>query len=156
MTSYQMLEPTEGVPHSKVGRSFLKRNLARDFDVNSILSDDRQELRIDVTTYRIIFTYHGTLGKPFMYEKKVSKDEMAYAEERLKKEKAKRDERMREKFVTGASWMKELSDDEVERRKVAWQRGLDEGLWKMEESLNGLPVSAASGGGDAMAVDTEM
>jgi histone deacetylase complex regulatory component SIN3 len=150
-----MLDPTEGVPHSRVGKPFLRRNLAKDVDVNTILSDDRQELRVDVTTYRIIFTYHGTPGKPFVYEKKISKNEVAYAEERLKKEKAKRDERMKEKIVTNAAWTRRQSKDEVERRKAAWQMGLDEGLWKMEESLIGLPANEASSG-DAMAVDARI
>lgn len=150
-----MLDPTEGVPHSRVGKSFLKRNLAKDVDVNTILSEDRQELRIDVNTYRIVFAYNGFSGRPFVYEKKISKNEMAFAEEALRKEMAKRDEKMRENFVTNTAWMKDLSEDEVERRKVAWQKGLDEGMWKMKESLKGLPANVSSTI-DAMAVDGAM
>ena len=88
-----------------------------------------------------------------MYEKKISKNGMAFAEERLEKEKAKRDESMKAKFVTNAAWMKWLGEGEVERRQAAWQMGLDEGLWKMEESLKGLPTNDGSGG-DVMAIDT--
>jgi hypothetical protein len=151
-----MLDPTEGVPHSRVGKSFLKRNLVKHVDVDSILSEDRQDLRIDVTTYRIIFTYNGVPGKPFVYEKKVSKNEMAFAEETLAKAKSRRDDKMREKFVDHTAWMKGLGADEVERRNLAWRKGLEEGLWKMEESLllevpANAPISA-----DAMAIDARV
>ncbi len=147
-----MLDPTEGVPHSRVGKSFLRRNLAKNFDVDTILSDDRQELRIDVNTYRIIFIYNGVPGKPFVYEKKMSKNEMASAEEAFKKALVKRDEKMREKFVINTPWMKDLSADQVELRKSAWQQGLEEGLWKMEENLNKVLTNAETAG-DAMVVD---
>lgn len=151
VTSYQMLDATEGVPHSKVGKSFLRRNLAKDVDVNSIVSEDRQELRIDVTTYRIIFAYNGVSGKPFVYERKVSTNEMAYAEDALRKERAKRDKKMKEKFVTNVAWMKDQSHEEVEHRKSAWQKGLTEGLWQMEESLKGFPAMAPTGGDGMLA-----
>lgn len=121
--------------------------------MNSIMSDDRQELRIDVTTYRIIFTYNGIPGKPFVYEKKISKNKLAHAEEAMKKAKAKRDEKMKEKFVDKVAWMKDQSERDVGRRKAAWQKGLDEGLWKMEESLNEPPREILTSG-DAMAIDT--
>lgn len=150
-----MLDPTEGVLHSRVGRTFLKRNLGGIVDVNSILADDRQELRIDVMTYRIIFTYNGIPGRPFVYQKKISKNEMAYAEEGVRKEMAKRDEKMKKKFVTKAAWMRDLSSDEVERRNAAWQKGLEEGLWKMEESLKE-PVANTVTSGDAMTVETDI
>jgi hypothetical protein len=148
-----MLDPTEGVPHSRVGKPFLRRNLAKDVDANAILSEDRQDLRIDVSSYRIIFTYNGIPGRPFVYEKKTSKNEMAVAEVALKKAKAKRDGKMKEKFVTNAAWMKDQSGDEVERRKAAWQKGLEEGLWRMEENLKAAPTGAATSG-DAMVFDT--
>jgi hypothetical protein len=151
-----MLDPTEGVPHSRVGKCFLKRNLAKHVDVDSILSEDRQDLRIDVTTYRIIFTYNGVPGKPFVYEKKVSKNEMAYAEETLAKAKARRDEKMREIFVHNAAWMKGQSAGEVEQRNTAWQKGLKEGLWTMEESLKELLPTNAATRGDAMVVDARV
>ena len=150
-----MLDPTEGVPHSRVGRSFLRRNLAEDLDVNTILSDDRQEIRIDVTTYRMIFTYNGVPGKPFVYEKKISKNELAYAEEALKKAKTRRDAKMKEKFVANTAWMKDQSASEVERRNAAWQKGLEEGLWEMEESLKGLPTGTVTSG-DAAGIDAEV
>ena len=140
VTSYQMLDPTEGVPHSKVGKSFLRRNLAKDVDVNTILSDDRQELRIDITTYRIIFAYNGVPGKPFVYEKKLSRNEMANEENALRRTKAKRDQKMKEKFVANTTWMKDQSHVEIERKKGSWQKGLTEGLWHMEGSLMGLLV----------------
>jgi paired amphipathic helix protein Sin3a len=152
VTSYQMLDPTEGVPHSRVGKSFLKRNLAKDIDVSTMLSDDRQELRVDVSTYRIIFTYNGIPGRPFVYEKKISKNEMAYAEDALRKEKAKRDAKMKEKFVDRAAWMKDQSEEEVEGRKAAWKKGLEEGLWQMEENLGRTLVNAGTSGG-AMVID---
>lgn len=132
-----MLDPTEGVPHSNVGRSFLRRNLAKDVDVNTILSYDRQELRIDITTYRIIFAYNGVPGKPFVYQKKVPRNEMAKEENALRKTKAKRDKRMKEKFVTHAAWMKDQSHEEIERRKGLWQKGLTEGLWHLEGGMMG-------------------
>lgn len=150
-----MLDPTEGVPHSKLGRVFLRRNLAKDVDVNNMLSEDRQDLRIDVITYRIIFTYNGIAGKPFVYEKEISKNEMAFAEDALKKQKAKRDQKMKEKFVTQTPWMKDQSKDGVERRNAAWRKGLEEGLWKMDESLKGLPADVATGD-DAIMVDGVM
>jgi paired amphipathic helix protein Sin3a len=156
VTSYQMLDPTEGVPHSRVGKPFLKRNLVKHVDVDSILSEDRQDLRVDVTTYRIIFTYNGVPGKPFVYEKKVSKNEMAFAEEALAKAKTRRDDKMWEKFVDHTEWMKGLNADEVERRNLAWRTGLDEGLWKMEESLiQEIPANAPASA-DAMAVDARV
>jgi paired amphipathic helix protein Sin3a len=152
VTSYQMLDPTEGVPHSRVGKSFLRRNLTTDLDVNTIHSDDRQELRIDVSTYRLIFTYHGVPGRPFVYEKKSSKEEAERADTSLKKARDKREEKMREKFIKGAAWMAEDQPvGAIERRKNAWQRGLDEGLWKMGEFLTASPASsvAAGPGGNA-------
>lgn len=147
-----MLDPTEGVPHSRVGKSFLKRNLAKDVDVNTILSDDRQELRIDVTTYRIFFTYNGISGRPFVYQKQMSQNERAHVEEALVKEKGRRNEKMKEKFVMNTAWMKDQGTEEVEHRITAWQKGLQEGLWKMEETLKALPAASAASG-DAMAVD---
>jgi paired amphipathic helix protein Sin3a len=155
VTSYQMLDPTEGVPHSRVARPFLKRNLAKHVDVDTILSEDRQELRIDVSTYRILFTYIGAPGKPFVYEKKISKNEAAYIEEAMRKAKAKRDEKMMDKFVTHAAWMKDESAEEIERTNAAWQKGLQDGLWKMEEDVTGGSTSAVAGG-DVMAVDVGM
>lgn len=156
-----MLDPTEGVPHSRVGKPFLRRNLAKDVDVDAILSDDRQEIRVDVSTYRIIFTYNGVPGRPFVYEKKRSRNEMAFAEDALAKEKVKRDQKMRERFVNNTRWMKALSSEEIGRRDQAWQMGLEDGLWKMEGGLTaGEPVDGTSGGAgggggsDAMAVDT--
>lgn len=154
-----MLDPTEGVPHSRVGKPFLRRNLAQDVDVDAILSDDRQEIRIDVNTYRIIFTYNGVPGRPFVYEKNRSRNEIAFAEDTLAKEKVKRDQKMTEKFVNNTGWMKGLSPEEVEQRNQAWRMGLKDGLWKMEDGLTAGgsvdgPSGGAGGGGDAMMVDT--
>lgn len=130
-----MLDPTEGVAHSRVGRTFLRRNLAKDVDVNAVVSDDRQELRIDVTTYRIIFTYNGIPGRPFVYEKKFSESEMASAEKSLSQARAQREEKMKEKFVRKTGWMKDVGEEEIRRREAAWQQGLEQGLWKMDQSL---------------------
>lgn len=139
VTSYQMLDPTEGVPHSKVGKSFLKRNLGKDADVNKILSDDRQEVRIDVSTYRIVFIYNGMTGKPFVYLTTTTPDEQVKIDEKMKAATKERTEKMQEKFVTNTSWMKSESKEAVERTTAAWQKGLKEGLWKMDEFLKQSP-----------------
>ena len=138
-----MLLPTEGVLHSAVRRTYLKRNLPHDFDLNTAVSQDLQELRIDINTYRIVFTYNGVAGHPFTYQKKVSKNEMARTEESLLRAKAERDKKMATKFVNDNKWMQDESEDAIKRRKDAWSEALEVGIWKMGDILDKANAAAA-------------
>ena len=129
-----MLDPTEGVPHSKVGSSFLRRNLGKDIDLNKLQSEDRQELWIDVSTYRIFFTIKGVAGRPYVYRRLCTEDEGRQEDEALSRQTAKREEKMRQKFVNRVGGISALSEDEAGHRLAAWERALREGLWTLDES----------------------
>lgn len=131
-----MLEPTESLALSKCRQVFLRRNLPTEFDLDTISGMDLQELRIDVKTYRLIFTYTGELGQSFWYQMVVTPEQREKNTRAAERESKRRSGIFEEKFVKNPKWMGQEGEEAGQRRLAAWDEAVQTGLWKMGELLD--------------------
>ncbi|RMZ83954.1 hypothetical protein DV737_g1313, partial [Chaetothyriales sp. CBS 132003] len=133
VASYSMMDATEGVDQAALAKSYLKRNIAP----QSVNPDD---------TYRNVYkdmkhfddqsaivargTYKMYLTSLFGFERKHRP-----VARRYDRENRESNESFRGKFVMNTTWMKDQTQEDVERRKAKWDDGVKHGLMGFEETL---------------------
>ncbi len=122
ISSYCMIEPTEGVPLSRIQVPFLKRNLppkksssstedeeSQDSILDSSISRENLVVRISVNSYKILYDqdtedFFAKRDWPWRGES-----------EGVKETKEKRKRVFGEKFVTNPKWMSDMEEGDVEK-----------------------------------------
>jgi len=133
ISSYMRLEPTEGVPRSRMQKSVLGRNLpSLDPEVDQSNMPNRvvasQELASSICVLSFKTIWRPGTSEYFIYDRRPSAEEArqehAHLQQRLTQH---REARLKEAFVHNNSWMKGLSQDEVQQAKNAFQTLVDGG-----------------------------
>lgn len=140
LASYQAVEPTEEVDHAKVQYPYLKKRLAKVEDLTEqddrldvVKHSDKITVSISPQTYNITFINSEPFGTggvqyfalPGTIRAGVSKS-TPQPNEQYKVLNDERRERAQEKLVRNNTWMRDLSRDEVDSKKVAFKKGIEE------------------------------
>lgn len=145
ISSYMRVEPTEGIPRSRLQKTVLARNLPSS-DVDSddgtapkpIRFEENLVLRICLNSNKIVWE-EGT-SEYFIYSTEPeSEAQKAEAAERAAALTENRSQRFREKFVMNSPWMRDVNQDEVQKANEKFQKWIKDGV---------APTSDARGEGD--------
>ena len=129
VASYMAVEPTEELDYSRLRYPYLKNRLSKIEDLGEddrfeqIKSVDRITVQIHPQMYTMKFIAtepYGTGGVQYFSQIDPSTSNNT-TEEDSSAQVQSRTERAQELFVRNNVWMKDLSRDEVEARKVAFQ-----------------------------------
>ena len=155
ISSYIRIEPTEGVPRSRLHKSVLTRNLpstdAESEDNNAqpkpILFSEDLTLRVCVNTYKIVYKNPGSeyfiyTNKPLTYDPKTKE---STARERLRKFETIRNERAKEKFEMNNRWMRGLDRDAVAKVNSDFKKWMDEGIVPGSDAPAPVPADVEMG-----------
>ncbi|RYP45765.1 hypothetical protein DL768_007941 [Monosporascus sp. mg162] len=149
ISSYMRVEPTEGVPRSRLQKTVLARNLpssevdSDDGEVPKPLKfDEGLVLRICLNSNRIVWE-KGT-SEFFVYATEPDdEEEKAKLEEHTTAVREHREQRFREKMIMNNSWMRGMSQDEVQKANDKFQKWFKDGVTPT-------PVVGKAENGDAM------
>jgi paired amphipathic helix protein Sin3a len=137
MSSFERVEPTEGIDRDHLQKSVLLRNLpasgVEEGSYNSrkaLIYEENLGFQVCMNTLKMIWTTGGS--EYFIYADKPLTT--GAARSRLQKFEDARTQRFREKFVMNANWMKGLDHDQVQKITLDCKKWIDEGI---------LPGSAA-------------
>ncbi|KAI1855557.1 hypothetical protein JX266_000422 [Neoarthrinium moseri] len=134
ISSFMRVEPTEGVPRSRLQKSVLARNLPSS-DVDSddgnvpkpLQFEENLVLRICLNSNKIVWE-EGT-SEYFIYNTVPElPEEKAAADERMSALHEHRDQRFKEKFVMNSPWMRNVNQDEVQKANEKYQNWLKDGV----------------------------
>lgn len=134
ISSYMRVEPTEGVPRSRLQKAVLARNLPSS-DVDSddgnipkpLQFEENLVLRICLNSNQIIWE-EGT-SEYFIYNTAPeTPEEISAAAERASVITNHRSEVFREKFVMNSPWMRNATQDEVQKTNEKYQNWVKDGL----------------------------
>jgi paired amphipathic helix protein Sin3a len=128
VASYTMSEVTEGVDQAQMHLPYLLRNIAPQssnldqayHDVfGNITHFDTQTAFISPDTYKLLLSHEYTFyrhgvkaGKQYQYEKIEGND------------------RFKDRFVRNVEWMKDKTQEEVDKINGEWRDGVDGGSWQ--------------------------
>ena len=137
VSAFSMMEPTEGIPWSKVKTPFLTRNLpTHDIEwddaygeiMESIESKEDFQTRVTPDSYQLHFTGYNYLWRKDRYLKPAKEtDEATIGEEAGETATEKRNAKFEDLFVRNTVWMKDRSGEEVDRMKTQWQKWINNG-----------------------------
>ncbi|KAI9812481.1 MAG: Transcriptional regulatory protein sin3 [Pycnora praestabilis] len=138
ISSYTMVEPTEGVPLSRVHDPFLRRNLpdkesgdANDTDgYKSLLPNTNSEnlvIRVCVHSYKMLYEPHT---EEWWLQDHAFDEQVAADAENIKKT---RNTRFEQKFISDNIWMKELGAADVARKNEQYHKWVAEGVVGQED-----------------------
>lgn len=149
ISSYLRTEPTEGVDREKLSKVVLNRNIpsneteSDDGSVPKAVSFD-ENLVVNICLRSSKMVWDAGSSESFLSN--AGPTTKAEAEEREKNRKTatlQRAHKLRERFVMNNSWMKDLSQEEVEKQKAAYQKWADEGVVDGEAPREGADVEMA-------------
>lgn len=140
LASYQAVEPTEEVDHAKVQYPYLKKRLAKIEDVaeqddrlDVVKHSDKITVSISPQTYNITFINSepfGTGGVQYFTLPDTIRtgvpEGTSQPNEQFKALNDARRERAQEKLVRNNTWMRDLSRDEVDSKKAAFKKSIEE------------------------------
>lgn len=134
ISSYLRTEPTEGVPRSRMHKVVLTRNLPsgdadsdNDYQPKAISYKEGLGVKVCLNTSKIMFE-KGT-SNYFIYNIAGSSEEdRAEHAHRSKVISEMRNAQFIEKMAMNSPWMKNLSQEEVQQAKEAYQKWKDEGI----------------------------
>ncbi len=150
ISSYMRVEPTEGVPRSRLQKSVLTRSLPSASDVDSESGDTRKPLvyseglvlRICLNSYKI--KYENGTSEFFIYNTNPETDkEKAKHQDLLLRRQERRKQLFREKMVMNLPWMKDLSREEVQKKTDDWKKWIDEGILSTAIAVQGDDMDTA-------------
>jgi paired amphipathic helix protein Sin3a len=149
-SSYISVEPTEGVPRSKLSKVVLTRNLPSgetDSDDGSIsrpLSYD-EGLVVSICLRSSKMVWGAGSSESFICTKAPpSAEAKAQHDKKVEMVTKHRAYKLREKFVMNNSWMRNLAQEEVEKQKADYHKWAEE------------PVMAEDGFGGAAAASADV
>ena len=134
VASYMAVEPTEGIAFNKLRHPYLAKRLAKLEDLNdddrfdTLKSDDKITVSIFPQNYTMKFIASepfGTGGVQYFVQSNDVRTGVASNKEYETFLEAKK-ERVQELFVRNNEWMKDLSRDDVDQKKAAFRKDLDE------------------------------
>jgi len=134
IASYMAVEPTEQLDFSKLRYPYLKNRLAKMEDVadddrlEQIRHEDRITVSINPAQYTIKFIAtepSGTGGVQYFVQPDSIRSGSSSKEDYSGLVESRK-ERVQELFVRNNEWMKDLNRDDVEARKVAFKKDMDE------------------------------
>ncbi|KAI1772684.1 hypothetical protein F4818DRAFT_425208 [Hypoxylon cercidicola] len=134
ISSYMRVEPTEGVPRSRLQKTVLARNLpssevdSDDGDVPKPLSyDEGLVLRICLNSNKIV--WEKDTSEFFVYSAEPEDpEERAQAEEHRRAVTEHREQTFREKLVMNNAWMRGMSQDEVQKVNENFTKWFKDGV----------------------------
>ncbi|KAI0008162.1 hypothetical protein F4779DRAFT_618924 [Xylariaceae sp. FL0662B] len=134
ISSYMRVEPTEGVPRSRLQKTVLARNLpssetdSDDGNVPKPLKyDEGLVLRICLNSNKIV--WEKDTSEFFIYSTEAGADEdKTKTEEHAHAVSEHREQRFREKMVMNNVWMRGMSQDEVQKVNENFQRWFKDGV----------------------------
>ncbi|KAL1842517.1 hypothetical protein VTK73DRAFT_3106 [Phialemonium thermophilum] len=152
ISSYMRIEHTEGVVRSRLQKVVLERNLPSGAATDA--SDDGYVpkplvvhegliLRICLLSYKIV--YEKGTADYFIYNTGghfASPAERSFHEEKRAFLREHREEKFREKMVMNSPWMKDMSQEDVQRMNEDYKRWVQDGV--------PLPMAAPNGGDTTM------
>ncbi|KAI9835740.1 MAG: hypothetical protein M1819_001918 [Sarea resinae] len=132
ITSFQMIDPTEGVPLNRLRMPILKRNLPSKDESDEeaakrLLPSKHVEdliVRICMKTYKMLYEPHSEEWWYHTRKASSSVDSSTALAERIKE---KRSSRFEDKFVMNNAWMKGLSKDEVDQKNDEFRKWVKDG-----------------------------
>jgi paired amphipathic helix protein Sin3a len=139
VASYMAVEPTEEVDISRIHYPYLKKRLAKtegileEDRIDSVKYDDKITVSISPAAYIMTFINShpfGTGGVQYFLQPDAVLAGVSEAipkpTEEYKKLNDERRERAQEKLVRNNSWMKDMSRDDVDAKKAAFKKDLEE------------------------------
>jgi paired amphipathic helix protein Sin3a len=125
ISSYIRVEPTEGVPRSKLSRTVMPRNLPSLDDETTIPKpasyDENLVISICLKSTQMVWGADSSEG--FRYENTPGgKEDAKTVQELARGTGASRKSKMAAKFVMNNAWMKDLSQEEVEKLKAEYKK----------------------------------
>lgn len=133
ISSYIRVEPTEGIPRSKLSKAVLMRNLPTiesDSDdgnaPNPISYDEGLVVSICLRTSKMVWAA-GSSECLVHNSAPASKEAKTQRDKKREMASLHRAYKLREKFVMNNSWMKDLSREEVEKQKADYKKWAEEG-----------------------------
>lgn len=146
ISSYLRTEPTEGVDREKLSKIVLNRNIpsnetdSDDGNVPKAVSfDENLVVNICLRTSKMVWDA-GSSESFLSNAGPATKKDWGERENTKDIASAQRAHKLREKFVMNNSWMKDLSQEEVEKRKAAHKRWVEEGVVNGEGTEGGKDV----------------
>jgi paired amphipathic helix protein Sin3a len=134
ISSYIRVEPTEGVPRSRLERAVLARNLPKDEGDGDELSVPKpiaydESLVVSICLNTSTMVYAAGTSEYFVYDK-VPKDpeERARLESRVKRTRQASETRLAERMVLNNAWMKNRSQEEVMNANEAFHKWAKDGI----------------------------
>lgn len=127
ISSYTTIKPTEGVRQELVTFPFLQRGIKRrreefEGDLEDILltveNEDRLVIRIGVDDYKARFERQSNHS---MIHTKANRTGGQEGINELNEEARARDEAVNDKIIMNNAWMKDLSRDDVDQKKQAFE-----------------------------------
>ncbi|KUI70868.1 Paired amphipathic helix protein pst1 [Cytospora mali] len=139
ISSWTRTDPTEGVPRSHMQKVVLTRNLPSgdadsdsDFQPKAISYSEGLVLKICLNTYKI--SYDKGTSNYFIYNiAGGSSEDRALHEKRLLVARETRNQKFKEKMAMNSPWMKDLSQEEVQQAKEAFEKWKTEGIPPQKE-----------------------
>ena len=134
VASYMAVEPTENVEFNKLRHPYLAKRLAKLEDVNEddrfdlVKSEDKITVSILPQNYTMKFIASepfGTGGVQYFLQPDEIRAGVGSKEDYAALVEAKK-ERVQELFVRNNEWMKDLSRDDVDEKKAAFRKALEE------------------------------
>ena len=151
VTSYGMLDKTEGIPWTRVQRSTIQRNVPADSldDPTRVLEDGpiitRGNFDIRVVPENYKLNFHGTeyILRPTRYYKP-EKRALAKAGEPLEESKVEMSQaRFEDHFVRNNAWMKGQSGEDVDRTKTRYQKWIKDGPPAEDTAMEDVEMAGA-------------
>lgn len=133
ISSFMRVEPTEGINRARLQRAVLARNLpSTDADSEDgstpkpLAYSEGLVLRICLNSTKIVWE-NGT-SEFFIYSTiPDSEEERAKRKDKLLANRERRDQKFREKLIMNNAWMKNLSQDEVQKVNDNFQKWMKDG-----------------------------
>lgn len=149
ISSWTRTEPTEGVPRSLMQKVVLTRNLPSgdadsdsDYQPKAISYSEGLVLKICLNTYKI--SYDKGTSNYFIYNiARGSPEDRAVHEKRSLSVRETRNQKFKEKMAMNSPWMKDLSQEEVQQAKEAFEKWKTEGIPPQKEDDDEFMVDVA-------------
>ncbi|KAL2754998.1 hypothetical protein ACRALDRAFT_2042819 [Sodiomyces alcalophilus JCM 7366] len=134
ISSYMSVEPTEGVPRSRLQKTVLARNLPAGEDKSDESHIPKPLAFVEGLAHKICLNslkmvYKEGTSECFVYDQSPNDDE-ARARRALviKAHQNRRKQWMREKYVLNSKWMKDMNRADVEKINDQWVRWIEDGV----------------------------
>lgn len=146
ISSWTRTEPTEGVPRSRMQKVVLTRNLPSgdadsdsDYHPKPIKGTEDLTIKICLNTYKL--SYGKGTSNSYIYNLAGgSSDDRALRETRSLAAREARNQKFKEKMAMNSPWMKDLSQEEVQQAKEAFEKWKTDGFSPQKDEEDDIMV----------------